>query len=117
MLLNVNLKLLLGDFGTVLSAHYHSMNPFGNPVRILHSDLRLAVRSQVRKQPLFSDYAQSLAQGVSQGDRQRHQLGRFCAGEAHHHALVASAQLLYFIAGRGVAACLQGMAHRLRDIL
>ena len=56
---------------------------------ILHRDLALAIRAQIRHQPGLANLRQLGGELVRQRDWQRHQLRSLVGGVPEHHALVA----------------------------
>ena len=58
---------------------------------VFHADLALAVGAEEIQSALAAHLRKPPHQLVRHHDGQRHQLGRFVAGEAEHHALVAGA--------------------------
>jgi len=58
---------------------------------VLHRNLRLPIRPQVRQLALLPHLAQPHGQLVRQRDRHRHQLRRLIARPPKHHSLVAGA--------------------------
>ena len=82
-------------------------------MRVLDGDLGLAVGPQVRQLARPPHLRQPARHAVSQRDRQRHQLGRFTAGEPEHHPLVAGTELE---CRRGIIADLQRGIDTLGDV-
>ena len=75
---------------------------------VANRHLALAVGTEEIHDALLAHIRQPLGQLVRQHDGRRHQLGRFVAGVAEHHALVARA---LFVVGVDAAA-----VHPLRDV-
>ena len=66
------------------------------PVAVLHGDLRLAVRPEIRKVPGFAYLGEPFCQVVCQLNWQRHELLGLVASIAEHHALIAGSNLPLF---------------------
>ena len=66
---------------------------------VLHRDLTLAVRAQPVELAGLANGRQLHGKLLGIGDGSRHQLGRFVAGEAEHHALIARAVVERAVAG------------------
>ena len=98
------MQLLLTDIGAVLAGDDHGVHTHGLAVLIFDRDLTLAVRAQVAEGSVLTDLGQALRQLVGQADGQRHQLGRFIAGIAEHHALITGTGNLIVGAQRNVGA-------------
>ena len=98
----------------MLRGQHHSVHPNGlAALVILHGDLSLAVGAQIVHQALLAHVRQTLGHFLRNGDGQRHQLRRFVAGIAEHHALVAGA-----VVQLGIAAALglQALVHAQGDV-
>ena len=90
LLHHVSAQLLHADAVAVLAGDDHSIHTHGLVVLIvLHSDLALAIRTQIVHLAVLAHLGQALCQLVSQTDGHRHQLRGLIAGIAKHHALVA----------------------------
>ena len=98
------MQLLLADLGAVLAGDDHGVHTHGLAVLIFDRNLTLAVRAQVAEGSVLTDLGQALGQLVGQTDGQRHQLGRFIAGIAEHHALITGTGNLIVGAQRNVGA-------------
>ena len=74
----------------VLAGNDHSIHTHGLVVLVvLHSDLALAVRTQIIQLAVLAHLGQALGQLVGQTDGHGHQLRGLIAGIAEHHALIA----------------------------
>ena len=74
----------------MLAGNDHSIHTHGLVVLVvLHSDLTLAVRTQIVHLAVLAHLGQALCQLVSQTDGHGHQLRGLIAGIAEHHALIA----------------------------
>ena len=74
----------------MLAGDDHSIHTHGLVVLIvLHSDLALAIRTQIVHLAVLAHLGQALCQLVSQTDGHRHQLRGLIAGITEHHALIA----------------------------
>ena len=104
---------LQGDLGGVLGGDHHGIHTGGLAVHILHSDLGLAVGTEVVQLAALTDGGQSLGQLVGQGDGQGHELGSLVAGVAEHETLVARAGVESV---RLTVLGLQGLVHAHGDI-
>ncbi|MBT9143048.1 MAG: hypothetical protein DDT29_01447 [Dehalococcoidia bacterium] len=80
----------------MLRRNYNGANRYWLAVLILYSYLSLAVRPQIRKDPILANFRQPFCQLVSHGNRQRHQFRRLITGKAKHHPLVASPDSFHF---------------------
>ena len=83
--------LLARHIGVVLGRYDDRVHTHCLAVLILHGHLRFAVGTQIGQRAVLAHLGELLGELVRQRDRQRHQLGRFVAGVAEHHALVAGA--------------------------
>ena len=75
----------------VLGGEHHRVHGHGRAVLIDDRHLAFAVRAKPGQHALLAHLRQPARQPVRQRDGQRHQLRRFVAGKAEHHALVARA--------------------------
>src|SRR5829696_6021324 len=73
------------------------INAHGFATVIFDRHLRLAIRKQPCDLTALARQREPAAEPMGERDRQRHQLRRFIAGEADHHALVASADTIVSI--------------------
>ena len=98
----------------MLGGDDHGIHPDGTVfLVILHGDLALAIGPHIGQQAGLADNGHLSAQLLGQGQGQGHQLRRFVAGVAEHHALVAGtlAQL-----GLRAGLVFQGLVHAHGDI-
>ena len=110
--LHIFVNLLLIHFRIVLCRQDYSFQTERLPVFIIfHADLRLAVRSQIRKNPILTHLRKSLGQLMSKRNRIRHILLRLICGIAKHHALVTCANRIQFLIRHIRFLCLQGLVH------
>ena len=100
----------------VLGGDEHLLHPGRPAVRVVaHRHLGLAVRPQVRQQPLAPHLGEPAGQLVREHDRHRHQLGRLVARVAEHHALVARARGVERVGAAQVAGVV-GLVHAAGDV-
>src|SRR5438874_8939497 len=86
---------IVADVGTVLGGDDHGLDRVRLAVHVADRDLRLSIRPQVVGAPRLPELAEPHDELVSEGDRQRHQLGRLGARIAGHEALVAGAEIVH----------------------
>ena len=84
----IGADLFEGRIGIVLGGDKHRIHPHRLTVLVFYRHLGFTVRPQIGKRPLLADLGQLLGQLMRQRDGQGHQLGRFVAGIAEHHALI-----------------------------
>jgi hypothetical protein len=101
----------------VLGRQHHGVQPNRLVARVFDRHLGLAVRPQVRHNPVLADAGQAAGKPVRQCDRQRHQLRGVRAGVAEHQTLVAGALPVDLVVSqRLLDAGLVGMVHALCDV-
>ncbi|MPN31501.1 hypothetical protein SDC9_178975 [bioreactor metagenome] len=98
----------------MLRGNHHGIHPDGPVVLvILHSDLTLAVGTEVGELAALAHLRQAHGQLLGEGQGQGHQLRRLVAGVAEHHTLIARAVGELAVAG---LLALQGLVHAQRDV-
>ena len=93
--------------GAVLAGNDNGLHAVRAAIHIAHGDLRLGIGAQKRQSAVLAQFGLALHQAVGVVDRCGHQLGRFIAGIAEHHALVA---------GSGIQAIIAGVIDALGDV-
>ena len=89
MLLNVCMDLLLCDVWIMLSRKDNCLQTLWIALLIIfHCNLRLAVRPQVLKRPIFTDLCKPLSQLMCKRDRVRHKLRSLIRSITEHHTLI-----------------------------
>ena len=84
--------LLKRDLRRVLGGDDDRVDARGAVVLVvLHSDLGLAVRTEIVERAVLAHLGQTARHFMRERDGQRHELARFVAGVAEHHALVSGA--------------------------
>ena len=115
MLHNSPANFIQRDVRAVLGGNHNGINAhWAIIVIIFHGDLRFTIRQEIRQRTIFPDFCQTACQLVGQRNRQRHQLRRFIARVAKHHALIACA--IEVIGILFAIFKLQGMIHTQSDI-
>ena len=84
----------VGDFFIVLRGDDDGVDTNRAIFVILDCDLALAVGTKPVDFLLLAGFRQAIGDAVREGDRQRHQFGRFITGVAEHESLVAGADVL-----------------------
>ena len=101
-------QIVDGDIGVVLRGDDDGIDALDRArLIVLDGDLALAVRTQPRERAVLAAGGERLCEIVRIGNRRGHQLFRFAAGKAEHHALVA---------GAGIVGVAEGMVHAHGDI-
>src|SRR6266540_4664707 len=108
--------LLLADVGGVLRADQQCIDAYWLAVGVFDRHLALAVWPEVSDGAGLARHRQLAGESMRQVNCQRHQLGRLVAGEAEHHALVASADRLDLGLGHFAALGFERPVYAHRDI-
>ena len=98
---HVGANLFQRDIRAVLRGQHDRIHAHRDAVFVLHSNLRLPVRTQIGQLAALAHVAQLFGHLMRQGDRQGHELRCFVAGKAKHHPLVARADAVEGV-GRAV---------------
>ena len=86
-------KRLMADFGRVLGRNDDRIDANGLVPVVLDRHLTLSVRAQPRQFLTPARLRKAARDAVRQRDGHGHHLGRFIAGKAEHHALIAGADV------------------------
>src|SRR5712691_6131782 len=105
-------QALVVDAGIVLRGDDHGVDALRHALLVLDRDLGLPVGPKVRKRPVLARFRQLTRDSMRQGDRERHELGRFADGEAEHHSLIPGAEFH----GVDPFTRLDGLVDALRDL-
>ena len=90
--LHVGGNALLQDFGIVLGGENDRVHADGRFAVVFHGDLRFAVRAKIAEGAVLPKLREFFGKFMGEHDGKRHQLLRFAAGVAEHHALIAGAE-------------------------
>ena len=89
---NIAAEFVIGYSFRMLSRNHHRVHAHGFVVFVVFNrNLRLAIRTQVRKLAVLADVGKPHAQLVRQRNRHGHEFRRLPARVAHHHSLVTGA--------------------------
>ena len=91
-------KRLMADFGRVLGGNDDRIDANGLVPVVLDRHLTLSVRAQPRQLLAPARLRKAARDAVRQRDGHGHHLGRFIAGKAEHHALIAGADGVHLVA-------------------
>src|SRR5262249_52811922 len=106
----------VADVGRVLGADQHRIHAHRAAVGVFDRHLALAVGPQPGQSAVATGPGQLARQVVRQVDGHRHQHVGLVAGEAEHHALVASADFFDLVIGHFAGFVFQGMVHAQGDV-
>ena len=86
-------KRFVADFGCVLGGNDDRIDANGLVPVVLNRHLTFSVRAQPRQLRPPARLRKAARDAVRQRDGHGHHLGRFIAGKAEHHALIAGADV------------------------
>ena len=95
---DVFFDLLVRDVRVVLRGNDHRIHSRRYAVVVFHGNLRFAVRAKIAYFTALSDFGETTGKLVRQNDCKRHKLFGFVGCKTEHHALIARADFVGFVA-------------------
>ena len=97
----------------MLSGNDYGVNPLHLSVLVFDGYLTFSVRTKIGEKPRFSYFRELSREFMRKHDRHRHIFFRFVCGITEHHALIARAESIRFVAAFSV---FDGIVHAEGDI-